>query len=98
MHSMNLTEVYYDAIYVSGEEKADILFGIVKNLPITILWNLDTSLIKLVGKYKTSYKVFLADCFVLALANQENATVILTGHHEFDIIENSENLSFYWLR
>jgi len=54
MHSINLTEVYYDAVYVSGEEKAQELFEKVAELPITILWNLEVSFIKLVGKYKTS--------------------------------------------
>lgn len=98
MHSVNLTEVYYDAVYVSGKEKAQELFETVGKLPIIILWDLDISFIKLVGKYKTSYKISFADCFVLAFAEKEKATVISTDHHEFDIIESAEELSFYWLR
>jgi len=98
MHSINLTEVYYDAVYVSGEEKAQELFEKITELPITILWDLDISLIKSVGKYKTSYKVSFADSFVLALAEQEKAIVLSTDHHEFDMIEKAEKLSFYWLR
>ncbi len=39
MHSVNLTEVYYNAVYVSGEEKAQELFEKVVGLPITILWD-----------------------------------------------------------
>jgi len=98
MHSINLTEVYYDAVYVSGEEKAQELFEKVVELPITILWDLDVSFIKLVGKYKTSYKISFADSFVLAVADKENAIVISTDHHEFDVIEKAGKLSFYWLR
>jgi len=98
MHSINLTEVYYDAVRVSGKEKAQELFETVAKLPITILWNLDIPFIKLVGKYKTSYKISFADCFVLALAEKEKAIVISTDHHEFDIIETTNKLSFYWLR
>jgi PIN domain nuclease of toxin-antitoxin system len=98
MHSINLTEVYYDAVYVSGEEKAQELFEKIAELPITILWDLNISLIKLVGKYKTSYKISFADSFVLALADKEKAIVISTDHHEFDMIEKTGNLSFYWLR
>jgi PIN domain nuclease of toxin-antitoxin system len=98
MHSINLTEVYYDAVYVSGEEKAQELFEKVAELPISILWDLEVSLIKLVGKYKTSYKISFADSFVLALAEKEKAIVISTDHHEFDVIESAGELSFYWLR
>ena len=95
MHSINLTEVYYDAVYVSGEEKAQELFETVAELPITILWNLDINFIKLVGKYKTSYKISFADSFVLALAEKETAIVISTDHHKFDPIEKAGELSFY---
>ncbi len=98
MHSVNLAEVYYDAVRVSGEEKAQELFENVSRLPITVLWDLDISLIKLVGKYKTSYQISFADCFVLALAEKEKAIVISTDHHEFDPIESAERMLFYWLR
>ncbi len=98
MHSVNLTEVYYDAVYVSGEEKAQELFEKVVKLPITILWDLDIFLVRLVGKYKTSYQIPFADAFVLALAEKEKAIIVTTDHHEFDVIENAGELSFYWLR
>jgi len=98
MHSVNLTEVYYDAVYVAGEEKAQELFEKVVGLPITILWDLNVSLIKLVGKYKTSYQISFADAFVLALAEKKKAIVVSTDHHEFDVIESAGELSFYWLR
>ncbi|MDM8548985.1 PIN domain-containing protein [Desulfobacterales bacterium HSG2] len=98
MHSVNLTEVCYDAVYVSGEEKAQELFEKVAGLPITVLWDLNVSLIKLVGKYKTSYQISFADAFVLALAEKEKAIVVSTDHHEFDVIESAGELSFYWLR
>jgi len=98
MHSVNLTEVYYDAVYVSGEEKAQELFEKIAELPITILWDLNVSFIKLVGKYKTSYRISFADAFVLALAEKEKATVVSTDHHEFDVIESGGGLLFCWLR
>ena len=98
MHSVNLTEVHYDAVYVAGEEKAQELFEKVVGLPITILWDLNVSLIKLVGKYKTSYQISFADAFVLALAEKKKAIVVSTDHHEFDVIESAGKLSFYWLR
>ena len=98
MHAVNLGEVYYDSLRVSGKEKAQTLFKDIAELPISIVWELDAPFVKLIGEYKTSYQVSYADCFVLALAEIENAIVISTDHHEFDVIDNAGKLSFYWLR
>jgi predicted nucleic acid-binding protein len=98
MHAVNLGEVYYDSLRVSGKEKAQALFEDVAKLPITLIWDLDEYFIELIGKYKTSYRVSYADCFLLALAERENAIVISTDHHEFDVIDNTGELAFYWLR
>jgi len=50
------------------------------------------------GKYKTSYRISYADAFVLALAEQEKAIVISTDHHEFDPVEKTGEIRFFWLR
>ncbi|MEK6725209.1 MAG: type II toxin-antitoxin system VapC family toxin [Deltaproteobacteria bacterium] len=73
MHSINIGEVYYDSLRISGEEKAHELFDDIAKLPINVIWTLDISFIHLVGKYKTSYKIAYADSFVLALAEREGA-------------------------
>jgi len=98
IHAVNAGEVYYDMLRVSGKDKASELFEDISELPITVIWGLDISLIELSGKYKTSYRISYADSFVLALAERENAIVISTDHHEFDIVEKTGILSFYWLR
>lgn len=98
IHSVNLGEVYYDSLRISGKEKARELFGDIARLPISIIWTLDVPFIELVGKYKTSFSISYADSFVLALAEREAGTVISTDHHEFDAIENTRVLTFYWLR
>lgn len=98
IHAVNLGEVYYNSLRVSGEEKAKTLFEDIKRLPINVIWTLDIPFIELAGKYKTSFKMSYADSFVLALAEREKGTVISTDHHEFDSVENAGSLSFYWLR
>jgi PIN domain nuclease of toxin-antitoxin system len=98
IHSVNLAEIYYDTLRVSGKQKADERFDDVKSLPIKVVWTLDVSLIELVGKYKTSYKISFADSFFLALTEKEDAIAISTDHHEFDEIEQGNKLPFYWLR
>ena len=98
MHSVNVGEVYYDSLRISGREKAHELFYDIKKLPINIIWTLNPSFIELVGKYKTSFNISYADSFVLALAEQEKGIVISTDHHEFDIVESAGGIHFYWLR
>jgi len=98
IHSVNLGEVYYDSLRISGKERARELFGDIARLPINIIWTLDIPFIELVGKYKTSFSISYADSFVLALAEREGGTVISTDRHEFDAIENARLLAFYWLR
>jgi len=50
------------------------------------------------GYFKTNYRLSFADCFVLALAQLQNASVITSDHHEFDAVEQSGACSFLWLR
>ena len=97
LHGINLGEVYYDTLR-NSKEIAEKLIDDIKKLPIEIIWTLDLEIIKLVGKYKISYKVSYADCYVLALAEKEKAIIITTDHHEFDVIERENQLKFLWLR
>ena len=39
-----------------------------------------------------------ADSFALALAAQLDASLISTDHHEFDDVEKSGEVKFFWLR
>ena len=98
MHAVNLGEVYYDSLRYVGLSKAKEMLDEVLQLPLTVVWELDKPFLERVGYYKTTYRVSYVDCFVLALAEQENATVISTDHHEFDVLEEAKVLSFYWLR
>jgi len=47
---------------------------------------------------KTVYRISYADSFVLALAEQQEAAVISTDHHEFDAVETAQAFRFAWLR
>lgn len=98
MHSVNVGEIYYDCLRISGKETADELFNDIAKLPISIIWTLDVPFLQLVGKYKTSFAISYADSFVLALSEREGGTVISTDHHEFDQVKDTGMLSFYWLR
>ena len=49
--------------------------------------DLDTAFWQSVGELKVNPgKLSLADCFALALAQQEQGTLVTSDHHEFDPI------------
>lgn len=98
MHSINLGEVYYDFYRVAGKDVADALFQDINDLPIEVIWEIDKELIQRVGFYKVNHKVSYADCYFLALTEKLKAIAISTDHHEFDVIEESKLVKFYWLR
>lgn len=98
LHSVNLGEVYYDTLRLKGANIARELFLDIAKLPVEIIWNMDRPFIELAGKYKTAFRISYADSYVLALAEREKGIVLTTDHSEFDIVEESGKLTFFWLR
>ncbi|MDR1829613.1 MAG: PIN domain-containing protein [Candidatus Fibromonas sp.] len=99
MHSVNVLEVYYDAIKRIESNKADLfLKWIFNDSPIKILHEITENTIRDAGYFKSAYKISLGDSFVLATAKLQNAKIISSDHHEFDIIEKQENINFLWIR
>ena len=96
--SVNLYEVYYDALRHTSAEKAEELLTDLYALPITVIENVDRPLIRLAAHFKTTYRMSVADSFALALTTQLNASLISTDHHEFDDVEKSDEVKFFWLR
>jgi len=97
MHAVNFGEVYYDALKTSNEAGIKLL-ELIKQLPIKIQWNIDLNTIEIAGRLKINYRMSLADSYVLALAQINNAQVVSTDHHEFDAVEKNTNMKFFWLR
>lgn len=98
LHSVTLGEIYYDSIRVGGADYANALVEDVLKLPIDVIWDIDLPLIRLVGEFKTTFRISYADAFVLALASQKQAAVITTDHHEFEQVETAGSMIFHWLR
>jgi predicted nucleic acid-binding protein len=96
--SVNLYEVYYGALKRGSLDKAEELLKDLYSLPLTVVETLDQTLIRLAGHFKTAYRLSLADSVALALAKQFNAHLVSTDHHEFDVIEKSGEVQFFWLR
>ncbi len=98
MHIIHLLEVYYGVYREHGKDKADEIYNKVINLPIIIIDRLTEEHIKEAGRLKASYKISVADSIILACGRLNNAKIVTSDHHEFDIIDNAGETPFYWFR
>jgi PIN domain nuclease of toxin-antitoxin system len=98
MNIVNLLEVYYDRINISNLEKADIFLETIYNSSVEILEQQNKEILKNAGRLKASYKMSLADSFALSTAVCKQATIITADHHEFDKVEQNEDINFLWIR
>jgi PIN domain nuclease of toxin-antitoxin system len=98
MNKINLLEVYYDVYRTYGQKNALKFLSDIKLIPIEINSEITDDLLKEAGKFKITYKISLADSILLAEAKINKASVITADHHEFNIIEKSENMNFFWIR
>ena len=95
MHSVNVLEVYYDALKRIGRDKADrLLKWILNDSSIRILYEITEEMIRDAGHFKSAYKM----SFILVTATLHNAKIVSADHHELDIIEKQENIDFLWIR
>ena len=98
MSKVNLLEVYYDSYRSYGKNVADNLVKTIKQSPIRIISSLSDDVLAEAGRLKVNYKVSLADSIALAETSISKGVLMTADHHEFDIIEQSENISFHWIR
>jgi len=90
---VNLGEVYYHALRVSDEKKAQFVIEVIKALPIEIV-EADVNLTLRAAKYKAFNKMSYADAFAAALASMEKASLV-TGDKEFKTLENE--IKIIWI-
>ena len=98
MNKINLLEVYYDVYRRCGEDEATDLLETISVAPINIIHEISDDVLKVAGRLKASYKISIADSIALAEALLADCQLVTSDHHEFDIIEKSENITFHWIR
>ena len=87
IHAVNLCEVYYDAVRRTDVATARQDIAALLTGGLVLRTDLDTAFWQSVGELKINPgKLSLADCFALALAQQEKGTLVTSDHHEFDPI------------
>lgn len=94
MNDINIGETFYILARERGMEKADYYLQVIlSNLPITHIENTLHEVIK-ASRIKAKYPISYDDCFAVATACKERATVI-TGDPTFKLVEKLVNVE--WL-
>jgi PIN domain nuclease of toxin-antitoxin system len=83
-HSVNLCEVYYDALRASDETIASSMIDDLRTVGVVESGLIDRPFWSLVGQLKVQLRVSLADSFALALTVRTRGTLFTSDHHEFD--------------
>ena len=86
MNDINIGETFYILARERGLDQAEYFFNaILPNLPITKIGNTLAEVIE-AAKIKAQYPISYADCFVVATAIRQEAS-ILTGDPDFKHVE-----------
>lgn len=71
-----LLEVHYITQQERGRAEADRRFAIAKELPSTILWEIDEPMVLTASRLKAGFHLSLADSLIAAYAIREGATLM----------------------
>lgn len=82
-----LLETYYITLQEQPEDVADKRYALLKQLPATILWNVDEPTLLTAGRLKATYRISLADALIAALAVRNKAILV---HKDPEIAALSE--------
>lgn len=83
--AINLGEIIYSVKRTFGDQKKVEVLGHIERLGFTIL-PVPNSLIFQAAEFKAEYSISFADCFALASALEEGASIV-TGDPEFRKVE-----------
>jgi len=97
MNKINLFEVYYGMYHDRGKDYAEKILDGVKRSIVTISEFSDDVFAE-AGRLKATYRISLADSIALAQALLSGGALLTADHHEFDVIEGCENITFQWIR
>jgi len=97
MSIVQLLEVYYDRIYISGEHGAIIRVESILAEPINIIESISYPVMYEAGRFKTSYSMSLADAIAAATARSISATLV-TKDKEMKPAEDAGEFSVLWIK
>ena len=71
-----LSETYYITLREQPEDVADKRYALLKQLPVTILWDMDEPTLLTAGRFKAHYRLLLADALIAAFAVRQGAILV----------------------
>ena len=83
-HSVNLCEVFYDALRATDERQARQAIEDLFAAGVIERNDLSRSFWETAGQLKSRGRISLADCFGIALAQSSGGEIVTCDHHEFD--------------
>jgi predicted nucleic acid-binding protein len=83
-HAMNMCEVFYYFLRLSGEEAARAAVDELRAVGLLVRDDLDEAFWQQVGRYKALCGIPLGDAFAAALASRFDAEVVTSDHGDFD--------------
>jgi len=99
VHLLNACEVYYHIFRRVDQKRADQLRGVLESYGFELEAALVPALWQEASRLKAEWRrVSLVDCFALALAIQEKATLVTSDHHELDPIAEAGLCPFRFIR
>ena len=98
MNKLNLFEVFYGIRRAEGLQQAEDVCNMVLRLPITVIDGISDTVFREASRIKSSYRMSVADSIALAEASVMGASLVSSDHHEFNAIEQSEDIKFTWIR
>ena len=71
-----LLEATYITRQEQGESEANLRYALLKELPVTIGWEVDEPLLLTAARLKATHRVSLADAMIAAYAIRQGATLV----------------------
>lgn len=71
-----LLETYYITLQEQPEDVADKRYALLKQLPATILWEVDEPTLLTAGRFKAYHRLSLADAIIAAFAQRQGAILV----------------------
>jgi len=97
MSIIQLLEIYYDRVYVAGENAARARVEHILAEPITIIESISYPVMYEAGRFKTAYFMSLADSVAAATAKSISATFV-TKDDEMKAAEEAGEFPVLWLK
>ena len=98
MHTVNLIEVHYGFYRALGKEKSSLILEQIYTMPISFIDRIDENVFFETARLKAQYAIPLGDSIGLAAALKMKGVFVTADHSDFEEIEKTESLSFFWFR